>query len=1016
MSGVTIEVSTKVRFRSDPSRVGWVIDLSADNARVFIDGATKLVPVSQLEPVEALTEVAPGDLRNLLTYRRLEHPATDQLLSYKASRTDLYYHQFIPVKKILESPDQRLLIADEVGTGKTISAGLIWAELESRSPRGLENVWIVCPKSLMDKWRQEMLRRFDLRLATLTPDGLREALGLLQRDGVLPPHFAKSIVNLELLRGRDHLRRLMESSVAWDLVVFDEAHHLRNPNTRSHQVAAFICGRSRTALFLTATPLQTSLEDIVNLMRALGVDVAADPDLLLEQIRWDMGMNEWIELVTRQPPGWTLEALKRLRILGRSGGAVRSGWERFCQLVYDSDLTDRRLRGVVVDGARDLLALSPYMTRTLRADIDAHRPVREAITEVVDFSPDHQQFYEAVYDVCLERARQTRTPPGFATQMPERRTASCLPAVAAEILSHASEDESDPNSARFTASEVNQLVSPAREALRSEDHKLQALHRILARVFETLGADRVMIFSTFRGTLRYLAESLRASGYTLEVMYGPTPLRDEDCRTGEKSRERIAAEFREGQFSILLASEVASEGLDFEHCHVVINYDLPWNPMRVEQRIGRSDRIGQASPKIYIGSLVCAGTIEGRILERLYTRLGLFEQALGHMEDVLGQLNLFSHDVFTQDLTPQQQEKRLEQILEAARQQDIARQEISNSEVISEQGRRILESDQQAIKDAEARFLSADDLAEFVSVTLNRHFPNRFRPSASDLYTVYDGHSLWNALGELVVSYPSTHYARQEILRFRELLLQSGRLSVSFRNGAGTHEFVHVRHPLVLLTRHLASRRAVDLPWCYGTVSAGLLDRPTMVVWAIASFEGYTNRAEALCASVSCSTGQAQIIPAEDAQQYLNAMSSPADQSQDTGIDVHHLKDQAEQILWSRFGKIYEILKTRDRLLVDKAKRAVKSLAQSQIERNNLQLSNPGLDPKLRRLYEGWNRNTEAETRSKLADIEQKGDARPSLEIVGMAVLQPERGRASRPAQVGQPQNLTKNNTRASPA
>ena len=80
----------------------------------------------------------------VLTQRRLEHPATDQFLSYRASKTRLLYHQFLPVKKMLESPDQRLLIADEVGTGKTIEAGLIWAELESRSARGLENIWIIC--------------------------------------------------------------------------------------------------------------------------------------------------------------------------------------------------------------------------------------------------------------------------------------------------------------------------------------------------------------------------------------------------------------------------------------------------------------------------------------------------------------------------------------------------------------------------------------------------------------------------------------------------------------------------------------------------------------------------------------------------------------------------------------------------------------------------------------------------------------------------------------------------------
>ena len=104
---------------------------------------------------------------------------TDQFLSYKASKTKLLYHQFLPVKKLLESPDQRLLIADEVGTGKTIEAGLIWSELESRAANGLENVWIVCPKALVGKWRDEMLQRFGFQLEALSSEGLPTGLGVV---------------------------------------------------------------------------------------------------------------------------------------------------------------------------------------------------------------------------------------------------------------------------------------------------------------------------------------------------------------------------------------------------------------------------------------------------------------------------------------------------------------------------------------------------------------------------------------------------------------------------------------------------------------------------------------------------------------------------------------------------------------------------------------------------------------------------------------------------------------------
>ena len=132
--------------------------------------------------------------------------------------------------------------------------------------------------------------------------------------------------------------------------------------------------------------------------------------------------------------------------------------------------------------------------------------------------------------------------------MPERRTASCAPAVALEILRYAVEDEEDEDKARFSSVEARELEPLARAALESSDRKLEALCEILKYMFGDLGADRVMIFSTFRGTLRYLAKELTERGYSLGLMYGPTPVRDEDCRRGERSRERIAAEFGKASF------------------------------------------------------------------------------------------------------------------------------------------------------------------------------------------------------------------------------------------------------------------------------------------------------------------------------------------------------------------------------------------------------------------------------------------------------------------------------------
>ena len=988
---VELAPNMKVRYKADPSVAGWVINISGENARVFtrvfIGGSDKLVPLAELEPAAVFSELTPDQFKVALTRRRLEHPVTDQFLSYKASKTKLLYHQFLPVKKLLESPDQRLLVADEVGTGKTIEAGLIWSELESRAANGLENVWIICPKALVGKWRDEMLQRFGFQLEVLSSEGLQQALVSLERDGVLPPRFAKSVVNLELIRLERNAERFAASTVAWDLAIFDEAHHLRNTDTLYNSLAKLICERSKAAVFLTATPLQTGLQDIVNLMATLGVDVAEDPGLLEEQMRWDMTLNDWIRLVRHQPPDWKEEARCSLANLETHGGTTRPGWVQFRKLVESADLNDRGQRTLAVNSARDLQVLSPYMTRTLRSDVDENRPTREAITTVVQFSSEEEAFYREVYRICLARALREGIPPGFVTQMPERRTASCVPAVASEIISQASEDEEDRSG--FTREEISILEPFAKAALESPDRKLEALYEMLEHVFGELEADRVMIFSTFRGTLRYLERKLGEKGYSLELMYGPTPHRDEDCRQGEKSRDQITSEFRQGKFKVLLASEVAGEGLDFEHCYVVINYDLPWNPMRVEQRIGRCDRFGQTSDKVYIGNLASVGTIEERILSRLYERLKIFERALGDLEVILGEaIASFERDVFQSGLTEQQQEEHLERVTQTIENNERNREAIAQSSVISLQGRQLIDSDQDEIKEAETRFLSTGELAEFVHATIEEHLPNSMRVSATaGEFNIVRNEELRTALQGLLAAYPATHYARTEIARFNNRIRQQRATRVSFIEEGDSVEFVQVRHPLLLLARHLSGATSSDIPWCSGVVNAETVSDPTMLIWALGTLEGYTNRVELLCAAVDCSTRTVKPVSVQRAQELSRVMATPSDGQSPEDIGIEELIAQAEETLLSQFKGLADVFSTRDGLLTEKARQAVRSHAQRQISRNERQLSRENLNSNLRNMYVGWNRRLLAETEAKLAEIDRKSGIRSSLEVIGAALI-----------------------------
>lgn len=988
----SIAAGTQVRYKANPSETGLLMNTVGDSARVFIGGSMRLVPVSDLEPIPSAILSLPADFRNALTKRRLDHPLTDQFLSYRASRTDLYYHQFLPVKKILESPDQRLLVADEVGTGKTIAAGLIWAELESRAAHGLDNVLIVCPKSLLEKWREEMLQRFDFRLEILTSESLRQALVALKRDGILPARFAKSVVNLELLRSRRNWESLSESSIAWDLAIFDEAHRLRSPQSESHKLAKLVCERSTSAVFLTATPLQTSLYDIIHLMEALGVDVAEDPGLLEEQMVWDMDMNDWIRLVRNRPPNWQETSRQALQNMEASGGKERPGWDEFQRLAGASDLDNRSQRTMVVQAAKDIQTLSPYMTRTLRSDVDENRPTREALTRTVQFSGEEEAFYEEVYRVCAERAEAKDMPPGFVTQMPERRTSSCLPAMVAEILQSASEDEDEEDQARFTGSELARLLPLAEAARESKDLKLEMLCETLKNAFSDLNTDRAIIFSTFRGTLHYLADELRDRGYSLELMYGPTPARDEDCRPGQKSRQRMEAEFRRGEFQILLASEVAGEGLDFEHCHVLINYDLPWNPMRVEQRIGRCDRIGQRSDKVYIRNLASVGTIEERILSRLYARLGIFERALGEMEVILGeQISVFEKDVFSRGLSRAEEEERVEMISQIAENLARQRDEVTSSSVISEQGRQIIESDQQEIKDAESRFLSMSEISEFVYAALESNLPNSVRrtPRSVDGFTVRNTQELKDALTALIRAYPSSSPARMDITQFRNRIGTQRSTRVSFSEQADGVEFAHVRHPLVSLARHLTREQDASVLYCEGVLPADTLNKPTAIVWAIGSLEGHTNRAEILCAAVDCDTGESRPITVAEAQEITRALAPMPDGQPSFSEDVQALEAKAESTLIEEFDKIRGVFNSKNAALVEQTKRATASLAKRRIARNNRRLSEDDLNPNIGRMLRSENRNTQANAEAKLADIDRRSLAQSSMEIIGVAVAHP---------------------------
>ncbi len=246
-----------VCLKADSSRQGSIIEVlyspggppkyrvfhGAVDIQEYFEDQLLLIqqPGSGLEPALWL---GLEEFRARLTAARLSHSLTDNLYALHSARIQYLPFQFKPLLRLIRGDRPRLLIADEVGVGKTIEAGLILRELQSR--QDLENVLIVCPKPLVSKWRAEM-RRFDEDFYVLSPESIRYCLRETDYNGAWPAKYSRAIVNLELLRNPDYLFGLqgrysrpglatLNAPTKFDLIIFDEAHHLRNPETNSHQL------------------------------------------------------------------------------------------------------------------------------------------------------------------------------------------------------------------------------------------------------------------------------------------------------------------------------------------------------------------------------------------------------------------------------------------------------------------------------------------------------------------------------------------------------------------------------------------------------------------------------------------------------------------------------------------------------------------------------------------------------------------------------------------------------------
>ena len=698
----SIEINDRVFVLTDPSTIGVVLSVTdlgqIKSYQVFINGSMNIFYEGQIGKVEtdnSIKTITVEQLRSELTAYYLNSPGKNNLFSLSSSRIDFVPYQFRPVLKIIKADEPRILIADSVGVGKTIETGLIIKELDARI--GLQNILVICPKALVSehKWRDEMAR-FDQNFTELNSGLLSQIMFDCNEKGTgWPANYPKCILPYSLL---GHVLKGNENSKTqfrypgienfrnpphFDLVVVDEAHHIKNRDTDAYKAVKFFCDHADAVVFLTATPIQLGNEDLYTLLNLLR------PDLVLDHISFERML---------QPNKYVSEVARLIR-----GNSV--GWQRNAQLVFDSMMKNsswardviaknplytsiqerlsiknptREERISLLSDIESLNTFSSLINRTRRRDIEDFC-IRDTTTIASDFTSEQEKLYSKI--IVLEAKllgilHHNVSNVRFMMTTLLRQAASCIFGLHGFIndlldrrWDQIAGDESEENDAfsidedvlEVIRKEINDVLDLSDKLDAATDPKLEAFLDIV-RKKQSDSNNKVIVFSTFRHTLDYLEKALRKTGIRVARVDGSIESNERYAIRQSFAKSKNSPD----SIDIILFSEVGSEGLDYQFCNTMINYDLPWNPMKIEQRIGRIDRRGQKSDVVYIFNMITNGTIDADIYYKCLERIKIFKQSIGDCEEILGAITAGINDiVMDYHLTAEQRRQKLEQMADS---------------------------------------------------------------------------------------------------------------------------------------------------------------------------------------------------------------------------------------------------------------------------------------------------------------------------------------------------------------
>ncbi len=583
----------------------------AEVARGFVPEAESAL-ASKVEVVRPLTRFHERLLAEELTAKSGDG-ASRLALALSEARVDLNPHQVEAAAFALDSLSRGgCMLADEVGLGKTIEAGIVVAQLCSE---GKGRILILCPATLRAQWQAELKDKFDLDSIVVDGRSIRATGNVFDQDLPVICSIPFGANRAELL-----------AQVPWEVVVIDEAHRLRNAHKASHKTGRALKAalKDRPKLLLTATPLQNELLELFGLLSLLDEQILGPEAAFRSRYQVDAEVGAMSEAATtelKERLGAVVQRTLRrqvkeyVRFTNR-----RSIVEDFAPSPAEQDLYDkvseylRRSEASAIEPGKKTLLTLVYR-KLLASSTYAIAPTLRKLAETLERRLHHAKLVEAADKLLFE--------PDEARQY-------------AEEAEEWADEPSRPASLRSLQNEVFELKQYAdmADAIKV-NAKGEALKRALDRTFTVARAhqwpEKAVVFTESRRTQEYLFQLLSDYGYR-----GRISLLSGDAGTPEE-RKALVDQFRDHS-QILLSTEAGAEGLNLQFCNLVVNYDLPWNPQRVEQRIGRCHRYGQQRDVMVLNFLNRQNAADARLYELLEKKLNLFDGVFGASDEILGAL------------------------------------------------------------------------------------------------------------------------------------------------------------------------------------------------------------------------------------------------------------------------------------------------------------------------------------------------------------------------------------------